>query len=162
MRKNRYFIVFVLLLQTLTACNNLSFNKTLSLKAAIVYNYGGAQPIARTTFYLSKKDLEVVIKEAKISVGVDAASQWGVSAQYQAQTGTNTTSNFIKAIQANAISSVTTDFDGAAKFENIPSGTYYIIGIAQTRSGMDVWNLRINTNETQTIFLDQSNTSYKS
>lgn len=140
------------------ALYNFAFNKnTLNVKAAIIYKVGGAQPIARATFYLSKKDLETAAKNAGIKTSTSAASLWAFEESVNSQLGKKEISRFIQAFKPDIVSTATTDFNGDAKFESVPSGSYYLIGIAPTRSGMAVWNLPIKITQTQTIMLDQSN-----
>jgi hypothetical protein len=64
-------------------------------------------------------------------------------------------------LQSRAISTATNDFEGSGSFENISAGKYYLIGVTQTRSGIAIWNLPVNTGD-QTILVDQSNAAYVS
>jgi hypothetical protein len=64
-------------------------------------------------------------------------------------------------LQSRAISTATTDFEGNGTFENISAGKYYLIGVTQTRGGIAIWNLPVNTGD-QTILVDQSNAAYVS
>lgn len=130
---------------------------SLAIKAAIVYNFGGAQPVARTTFYLSRIDLENAASKAKIEITTSAPSLWAFEESVNSQLGKKETSRFVKAIKPFIVSTATTDFNGDALFESVPIGSYYLIGIAPTRSGMAVWNLPVKTGMNQTILLDQNN-----
>jgi hypothetical protein len=155
-------IVITLFSLCLTSCNQnstitINQNRTIIIKTALVYKMG-TQPVARTKFYLLSKDLKILDEEKK-------------SAYY--------TPSFIKSVISNTdfghlikvgiqedkikdyiVATTTTDFEGNAKFENVPKGTYYIGGFTTTRSedGYVVWSVKVDaTNDTQTLLLDQNN-----
>lgn len=146
-------IVLTLLLFCLTSCNeSLPKSKTISIKAAIVYK-SGVQPVSRTKFYLLKEELKS-IRSAYIKP---------LSAKTLTEAGA---SNVKEGIQENKIkdsvvATTSTDFEGNAKFENIPSGTYYIAGYAPLRNenGYAVWSVKVEAeNVKDVILLDQNNT----
>lgn len=151
LRKAALVLVVVLLLLPSTGCSN-----NITVKAAIVYKMGGAQAVARTTFYLSKEDLKSLAAKANIS----DISALGFQENFNLQLGKP--SKLKEMVESQAISNATTDFEGNAKFESVPSGTYYIIGLAQTRGGIAIWNVKVDTNENTTIILDQNNAAYAS
>ena len=135
-----------------------SFSKpTIKIKAAIVYTMGGAQPVARTTFYLTKDDLLTLSRQAgkKPDIGY-----WGLQCEYDTQVS-GKPSNLERLVAPHAVSTVTTDFEGNGAFENITANKYYLIGATQTRKGVAIWSLPVNTGD-ETILLDQNNAAYVS
>ncbi len=140
-----------MLLLLLTSCS-----KSINLKAGIVYRIGGAQPVARTTFYLTRDDLLTLMRQA----GMNYAHNMDVvgrEAEFHQRVGEQI-SDVELAVRSRAISIATTDFEGNAKFENVPTGSYYIIGITQTRSGIALWNLQVNAGDS--VILDQNNAAF--
>ncbi len=136
--------------------NLIESRKNVTVKAGIVYRIGGVQPVARTTFYLSKDDLLTLSQKTgkNLKIGV-----LGAMADIDVQLKGRATT-FEELVKPNAISSMTTDFEGTGKFENVPTGTYYLIGITQTRSGVAIWNVKVNAGDN--IILDQNNAAYTS
>ena len=134
---------------------NVSKNR-LDIKAALIYSYGGAQPVARTKFYVLNADLNVIAQKADIDVKKTPLSLAITADELQAKL-TNKPSRFMEAMRHYVVKTVTTDFDGKAVFEDIPTGNYFLYGRAQTRSGWAIWSLPIKTEGTQTILLDQDN-----
>lgn len=137
------FIVFY-------AIYGLIFNKkNLNIKAAIVYNIGGAQPVAKIPFLLLDADVKTISKEANIPT--DTPFDMSVALEPK----------IIAATKRHIVSTATTDFQGNATFENIPSGKYTIHSIAQTRGGFVVWYSPVSLeSNNQTVFLDQNNAIY--
>ena len=129
---------------------------SLNIKAALVYSFGGAQPIARTKFYILNADLNVIAQKADIDVRKTPLSLAITADELQARI-TNKPSRFMEAMKPYIVKTITTDFDGKAVFEDVPTGNYFLYGRAQTRSGWAIWSLSINTQGTQTILLDQNN-----
>ena len=130
---------------------------TITIKAAIVYKMGGPHPVARTTFYLSREDL---LSTTKKDIGL-----LGLQANYDSQVGQvgndgRHALNLGREVEAAAIGAMTTDFEGNAKFAPVPSGVYYIIGVTETRSGVAIWNVRVDLTDSTTVILDQNNTAY--
>lgn len=154
-------IIVLFLSVCLTACNQ---NRTVQIKAALLYKMGAAQPVARTKFYLLSEDLETIKKKANsayytssdVSILKSIDRDVGGEPRYgNIQSGINEDS-----IKEYIIATTTTDFEGNGKFENVPSGTYYIGGFTTTRSkdGYVVWSVKINSgNATEPILLDQNN-----
>jgi hypothetical protein len=128
---------------------------SIKIKAAIVYKMGGPQPVARTTFYLTKESLVSLARKAgkdeRIGV-IGAMVNW----ESQIYGNSKTFDNFVKPA---AITSVTTDFEGNATFKNVADGTYYLIGVTQTRSGVAIWNMPVTPSD-ETILVDQNNAAY--
>jgi hypothetical protein len=150
----RSFVFPILLL----VCGCSVFSKpTVKIKAAIVYKMGGAQPVARTTFYLTNDDLISLAQQAGLKGDIDFL---GIQTQYDSQVGGRAT-HIEDIVRPGAISTLTTDFDGNGSFENISAGKYSLIGVTQTRGGIAIWNMPVTTSE-QTILVDQGNAAYVS
>lgn len=115
-------------------------NKVVPIKAAIIYSLGGPQPVARTKFFLVKESLEQIEKKTGSSIVV-----------YKDEVDENLIKDFL-------VASTTTDFEGNGKFENIPKGTYYILGATPTRGGHANWSLKVDVGEKMdTVYLDSQN-----
>lgn len=139
--------LFTLLLFCLVSCN---LGRTIPIKVALVYKTG-AQPVARTKFYLLNKDAELLEKEGK-NIYVQPSH-----ARYLETLKAGIQEDEIKDY---IVSTTTTDFEGNAKFTNVPAGTFYIVGFGTTRSetGFVVWSVKVDTeNVKDTILLDQEN-----
>lgn len=133
----------------------------LVVQAGIVYRMGGPQPVARTQFYLLKRDLADILIEAGLRPdrNMNIVQTFAFAARYQSL------ANYARfyqiasvAIQSHVVATVTTDFAGMAQFVSIPAGTYYLMGYTQTRGGFALWNLPIGISTGQNaIVLDQNN-----
>lgn len=135
----------------------------LSIEAALVYNYGGAQPVARSTFYLLDKSAETILQEAglqRFDSGLSYLNNYafalkgsGLKAEW--------TSYAIKgqgAIKAHIITEFKTDFSGKGSIELAKTGEYWLFGLEQTRKGHAIWDLPITVVEgANKITLDQNN-----
>ncbi len=156
MRNKFFLITFALsLLISMMACNT---NKTITMKAALIYKVGAAQPVARKKFYLLKEDVSTKEKIFFTTKGsakaINDATPAGSSLPPLSD-GINESN-----IKDYIVTTTETDFDGNAKFQNVPSGTFYIVGYTATREefGYIVWNVKIDTTKsTETVFLDQNN-----
>jgi hypothetical protein len=148
---------------------------TIKIKAAIVYKMGGPQPVARVTFHLLDDSLEqIVIGPKALAVGNDApaekreeflalnkrlaASLYG----YALAKGGGDAHEMLQKIDAHTVKTVTTDFDGTASFEDVPSGRFFIVGATETRGGAAVWNVQVDVSGDQTVILDQNNATIAS
>ena len=133
-------------------------SKSITVKAAIVYKMGGAQPIARAPFYLLDDSLDNILSNAGFKAessdgSVTFAFEYGMAATYHSES-----EQFKKmqaAIQPHIVKTASTDFDGTAKFDRVKAGIYYIVGVAETRGGFAVWNLKVEAGES--VILDQNN-----
>lgn len=131
------------------------------IKAAIIYNLGGAQAVAREDFSLLNKDAVEIWKEKGLVK--DEKDLWIQIAMDRLATmeNKNRPYAYVEALKSNVIKTVTTDFEGNATFENIPPGDYYIFAITETRGGQAVWNYKITVNpEIKTVLLDNKNAYY--
>jgi hypothetical protein len=159
MRNKFFLITFALsLLISMMACNT---NKTITMKAALIYKAGAAQPVARKKFYLLKEDVSTkertffTSKSSAKAINDTTAATSAGSSLPPLSDGINESN-----IKDYIVTTTETDFDGNAKFQNVPSGTFYIVGYTTTREefGYIVWNVKIDTTKsTETVFLDQNN-----
>lgn len=117
-------------------------------------------PVRNATFYLSRKDFISAMEQANIHSAVPQTKMWTTIAKLDELGGTNGSSRFVKALEPHIVDTATTGGNGNATFRFSENGTYYIIGIAQTTLGVAVWNLPVNTNQTQEIRLNQGNAAH--
>lgn len=161
----------LLMLLTLTSCggsntsdtniNNSVTTKSISMKAGIVYNVGGPQPVARVPFYLLREDLDNIMGSVGLAKKYPDGSGGGaVTFGIIMMDGSDTqgAAKMMALLQPYIVTQATTDFDGAARFEGLGSGPYYLVGMTQTRGGFAVWNLKVNAGDT--VMLDQNNAAY--
>ena len=147
-------------------------NHSLPIKVAIIYNFGGAQAVAREDFYLLNKDVTQVWKEAgllnveklRLPSMTKTPSEESVFrfsfALDRLRVTEGKPSQFEAAVKPFIVKTVNTDFEGNATFENVPQGDYYIYGVTETRSGYAVWNYRVSTQDNKTVLLDNKNAIY--
>ncbi|MCI0391663.1 MAG: DUF3157 family protein [Acidobacteria bacterium] len=120
---------------------------TLKLEAGIVYQIGGPEPVARTTFYLLDSfPLEEMDKlpPAK-SVTTDFIARCG-SAPESAR----------ELIAKHIVYKLTTGFDGKGELSGIKPGRYWIFGGSTLRRGCALWIQPVDLTRSQTVTLDQS------
>jgi hypothetical protein len=136
-----------------------SSSKPISFRAALLYKIGAPQPVARTKFYLLSKDLKVLDKDEKVTPVFMSPS----IARDMSQIIPNVEHKIgiqEKNIKDYIVATTVTDFEGNAKFENVPPGVYSIVGFTTTRSefGYVVWSVPVDSrNVPETILLDQNN-----
>lgn len=145
---------------------------SLDLDTGIVYNMGGAQPVARTEFSLIDADAEDILKNAGLSPndlkaagpgiapgGGNLVGSLGFAAKFPDPYG-DFLSKATGTIKQHARYSVTTDFAGKAHLDGIEPGTYFIYGYTETRRGFALWNLKVDiVSGSNALVLDQKNAS---
>lgn len=132
---------------------------TVNIEAAIIYNMGGAQPVAREHFYLLDTDLEAILRTAKVqkSGNIDLIGSFGFLAQYP-EINRAAYTNAMSGIKKHAAYSVETDFKGKGQFQNVKPGLYYLFGMTETRGGFAIWNLRTKVESGEdSVTLDNKN-----
>lgn len=161
-KKISSILVASFLLLTFFGCEKLSSNKTIQIKAAIIYKMGGVQPVARTKFYLLNKSLAEIKKDVKGNSEPEEIP--GMPLNYKSSYMRWLDSKEVQAaIEPHIVKTLTTDFEGTGKFEDVPAGTYYIFGVTETRGGFALWDTKIDTNSIKdTILLDQNNAEHAS
>jgi hypothetical protein len=133
----------------------------LNLEAALVYKMGGVQPVAREKFYLLDQDLEKILRESgmKNNKNVGYIATFGLAIQYPDQYA-GEKEKALSAIKRHVQYSVTTDFEGKAKFNDVKAGSYYLFGITESRKAFAIWNTKIEIKAGEnSIVLDQNNAS---
>lgn len=167
---NLKFLYVLIGIMLLVSCNQ---NRNVAIKVALVYKTG-PQPVARTKFYLMRSD--ITQEKAKYGDGKMGdnfyMSPGGARMINQIDPGSDPKRPTIPGIKEDYINdfvvdSITSDFEGNAKFENVSPGTYWIIGYTEARAKDQhiVWNLKLEVNVkspkgTEPILLDQNN-AYK-
>ncbi len=135
----------------------------LSIEAAIVYSYGGVQPVARTEFMLFVENPDVLL--AEISKPDENGRQLNTTNLF-GSVGGNIYVNgrgdegqvAYKHLIQKRVQSVTTDFTGKATFKPVIPGQYYIFGVTATRGGVAVWNIPIQIEIGEnSLTVDQNN-----
>lgn len=133
----------------------------LAMQAGIVYRMGGPQPVARTQFYLLKRDLADILLGAGLrpDKNMNIVETFGFAARYQSLGNYGRFYQIAsQAIQQNVVATVTTDFTGVGQFVSVPAGAYYLMGYTQTRGGFALWNVPVAiTTGQNSIVLDQNN-----
>lgn len=159
----------LLLLLSFASCSNTTFEPTkkagtLPFKAAVIYNFGGAQPVAQNKFYLLNKDFDEILDDAG-----DSSYKIFIEPEHMLagfNRGTLANPEFQKpgiaeeGIKQYIVSSITTDFEGSGKFENVPLGKYFLVGFTTLRDEKQfvLWTLPVEvTADNQTILLSQIN-----
>jgi uncharacterized protein (DUF2249 family) len=150
---------FILLVGILfTSCSPLK--GTMNVEAAIVYRTGGAQPIARTKFYLIKKDFSAW-KQYKEKYGKKGSTDEMLMLDFlvsERSTQAGKEFPFLKELEQNTITTVTTDFQGKAVIKDLQPDTYRLFSFTQLRSGYALWDVEVKiASGENSILIDQNN-----
>jgi hypothetical protein len=132
---------------------------SLSLEAALVYSYGGVQPVAREKFYLLDDDLNKILSKAGVKAreGLSPSHSLGFAVAYP-EVEAETLRKSLAAIRPHILYTLTTDFQGKGKFEGVKVNSYYLFGVTKTRRAFALWNMKLNVKEGQNeIVLDGNN-----
>jgi len=135
---------------------------SLTIQAGIVYKLGGAQPVARTTFHLLRRDLAEILSGAGLRPDKNMNLLQTFAFAYRYQGSNRNYANFFQvasaAIQPNIVASTVTDFSGVAQFPSVPIGAYYLVGYTETRGGFALWDVMVAVNGgSVSVVLDQNN-----
>ena len=160
---------------------------SLVIDAQIVYSFGGPQPVARQTFYLLDADLfslsgyadrlaEMKGMEGRTVVQGDVDGIVGMLAwshimspatekDYDYERHKETLLGAVAMSQPiwgpHLVQSTQTDFKGHGVFENLKSGTYWLMGMTPTRAGVSFWNVQVSVGRGENkLMLDQGNALY--
>lgn len=134
---------------------------SLDLEAALVYKMGGVQPVAREKFYLLDQDLEKILRESgmKNEKNLGYIATFGFTLRYPDQY-VGEKEKALSAIKRHVKYTVTTDFQGKAKLNNVNAGNYYLFGITESRKAFAIWNTKIEIKVGEnSVILDQNNSS---
>lgn len=145
----------------------------LSIEAGLVYKSGDVKPVARNQFYLLDGDAEQILKQANIErqgkLGNPNLTNFDAYAAAEAciNIGTECPSfdsswyfrkRATEVLKPHILQTITTGFDGKAKFESVPAGDYYVMGVMTRDQGFVCWNLKVTLKPgMQTVILDQNN-----
>lgn len=129
----------------------------LEIETGIDYHVGGVQPITSTTFSLLDKDAEQIIRASGLkSNRVDLLSEFGFGLQFYSDTPEM--KKALAGIRTHTKYTMKTDLQGKAIVENIRPDVYYVFGVAETRKGFVIWNVRTTINPGRNkLTLDVSN-----
>jgi hypothetical protein len=147
---------------------------SLSIEAGIVYQFGGAQPVARNDFVLFDQNPETILSDALMLQLKYRGPNYSKALEPDSFLVNYVLCSFsIKQEEINAVNAAnrvlrghvaaggTTDFGGKLTFSAVPTGTYWLFGITRLRSGFTFWNLRVAIGPgSQGVILDQRNAAF--
>lgn len=114
---------------------------TVTIRAKLVNRRGDTSPARSAKFYLLDKDLETILRDARIEP-IEAnsmAGSIGLAAVYPDRYGEFQRAA-MRAIAAHAKYSGTTDGTGAAKIGSIAPKEYYLFAIIRVGNGFALWD----------------------
>lgn len=135
----------------------------LAIEAALIYNYGGVQPVASETFYLLDESAETILSNAKMqkfSSGLSFLDNYafalqgaGLTTQY-----TNYALKATAAIKSHIALEFSTDLSGKVVVDSPKTGKFWIFGIVKTRGGHAIWDYPITIQDGDNkVILDSKN-----
>jgi hypothetical protein len=131
----------------------------LSFEAAVVYSYGGAQPLARVNVLLFDDSVDSILRAAGLQPekNISLMSTLGFAMKYPSQSGAFGTTA-ASALKPHLVATTTTGFDGRGQFSGLKPGSYWVFCYSDTRKGFAIWNLSVSvTTGDNHIVLDQKN-----
>jgi hypothetical protein len=184
--RSRKLILFAFIVSTSMGCQ--LFHGSLIIDAQIIYNLGGPQPVARQYFYLldvdpmsldenddkyrakidslkgqEREDLEktaalfMSVKKLLTTLVINQANNKELEGRPPKELFSSL--EMSKPFwESHIIQSVQTDFKGHAVFENLSTGTYWLMGITETRAAFTFWSLKVSVGRGENkLMLDQNN-----
>jgi len=160
------------------------FRGSLAIDAQIIYNMGGPQPVARQTFYLLDTDvLSLKADDTKVKAKLDSAKDENEklsltmsavllaalkNAVENKEVAEKSGKTLLGAVELSKsywephlVASTQTDFKGHGVFENLRPGTYWLLGMTETRAAFTFWNLKLSVGSGENkVMLDQNNAVY--
>ena len=147
---------------TATVKKSVSKSGIIEMQAGLVYP-NGVQPVARTKFVILDNSLEKILQDAGLQKPERAenfAHAYAMGLRYPSSFG-EFAAKAQQVLEPHIKQSLMTDFEGKIMSTPLPIGTYYIMGIGQTRQGYAIWNLKVDVVVGQNkIILDQNNAVY--
>ncbi len=139
--------------------NVASRGTLLSLVAGLQYPSGKYFPLAGTTFYVLKENLDAVLARGGVQApsGVSPLRAWILACEAQ-QSATCSQGN--RAFETNTVATLRTDLQGRAELGTLSAGTYYVYGGNQRYQQRNVlWNVRVDVRDgaNNAVKLDQAN-----
>lgn len=134
----------LLLLLPITLFFGCSNKGTLNMQAGIIYKIGGNQPVGRVEFHLLDESLEKILLDCGIKPKKDstAVSEYALSVAFP-DSKESILGQAKICLMPHIKETVTTDFDGKAKFQAVKAGKYFVMGATSTRGGYVIWNLPV-------------------
>jgi hypothetical protein len=136
----------------------------LSLEAGLVFQSGDIKPVARTEFHLLDESLTKILRDAGVQPrpGDRDTSDRGIVFSYGLARKFGGDQNLPvgvqEAVTKHIVATTTTGFDGKAKFNAVPQGTYYVFAMASTPKGFVIWNVKVELSSAEAaVTLDQNN-----
>lgn len=114
---------------------------TVMIRAKLVNRRGDTSPAKSAKFYLLDKDLETILREARVEPieGNTIAGSIGLATVFPDRYG-DFQRAAMKAIANHAKYSGTTDSSGAAKIGSITPDSYHLFAIVRVGSGFALWD----------------------
>ncbi|MFN2500538.1 MAG: zinc-ribbon domain-containing protein [Pyrinomonadaceae bacterium] len=118
---------------------------TVIINARVTPARGSVQTVRNTKFYLLDKDLETILREARIEPieGNSLAGSLGLAAVFPDRYG-DFQRSAMRAISAHVKYSGTTGGDGSANLTGIPPDSYYLFGVTRFGRGFAMWNAPVS------------------
>jgi hypothetical protein len=133
---------------------------TLSFDTGVVLKSGDVKFVAREDFYLLKRDLTDILRDANWDKG--GVDEFGINYKLEktspSRCKTDPPARAVQSISKSAVASTTTDFNGKGRL-TAPAGTYYLFGVGMVGDNIVTWNAKINLSGDQSIVLDNRNSA---
>lgn len=156
----------------------------LALEAGLILRSADVKPVARTDFFLLNRNLEIILEQSdymaelpkdtkKVLDSMLTTSQKHVGVltmlvkfsgddeRKDVEVLTRFRYSIGRAVAATrpfAVRSATTDFQGKARFIDVPPGSYYLFGYSNVGSSGAVWNVKIDIQPGEnSVILDNNN-----
>jgi hypothetical protein len=131
----------------------------LSVVAGLQYPSGKYFPIAGTTFYVMKENLDAALVRGGVRPppGASPLRAWIMACEAQ-QAATCSQGN--RVFEASTVATLRTDLQGKAELGTLTPGTYYVYGGNQRYQQRNVlWNVRVDVRQgtNNSVRLDQAN-----
>lgn len=131
-----------------------------SLTASLRYGISEIVPVAGEEFLLLDKDLGAILRGAGLhgDSGLDEVHTYAVNRVYPEPAQAEFMRAAQAAIEPHVVARVKTNQAGQGQFPATPAGTYTLLGVVKTRSGLAIWIefVKLKTGVT-TITLDHNN-----
>lgn len=156
-----------------------SFTRSsLQIEAKIIYNMGGPQSVARTSFYLIDVDPLSIRADDPVVIRSRGGKDLGDAELLGEATfllfskvlkedkvTDDNAKQFLGIIESgkslwgpHLVSETRTDFEGKATFADLKPGSYWLLGMTETRKGFCLWDLNTQVNRGENkLLLDQHN-----
>jgi hypothetical protein len=122
------------------------------MEAKILTKNGGTLSAKNERFYLLDEDVESILRSANLEQieSNSMISSLGLSMMYPERYG-QFNQKALQAIKKHAKYNVSTDASGKALLNNIKADSYYLFGLAKSKSGFAFWNSPVTINPGENI-----------